>query len=206
MPFPKRLLTEGEEIVLDLRQHWVTLARPIATTLLILGIAIAIAVGLSRTSMSTGTTLWLGLTGAAVILWSVTALRRILSWATTRFVLTNERLITRSGVVAKRSKEIPLEAINDVAFSQTVFGRLVGAGTLLVESAGERGQERVTNVRRPEEIQKAIYRASEARKGLRAPVSSGSVADEIAKLASLRDSGAITAEEYEARKERLLRS
>src|ERR671915_1500639 len=73
-----------------------------------------------------------------------------------------DRLITRSGIIAKHSKEIPLERINDVAFTQTVLERVLGAGDLMVESAGERGQTRIENVRKPEQVQLMIYKETEA--------------------------------------------
>jgi uncharacterized membrane protein YdbT with pleckstrin-like domain len=201
MPFPKRLLTEGEKIVLDLRPHWIELAGPAFATVVILAAVITAEV---RLSLSTNASL--GVVAAGFVLWCIVALPKIAKWATTRFVLTNERLISRSGVFAKRSKEIPLEVVNDITFRQTFFGRIVGAGTLVVESAGERGQESFSNIRRPETIQKEIYTASEARKGLGGGRTSGSVAEEIEKLAALRENGTITPEEFEARKRLLLES
>ena len=42
-------------------------------------------------------------------------------------MVTNERLIHRSGLVAKRSMEVPLNRINDVRFAQGVLERLIGA-------------------------------------------------------------------------------
>ena len=51
---------------------------------------------------------------------------------------------------------------------------------------------------------KAIYTASERRKGLGGRAATTSVADEIAKLAALRDQGTITLDEFEARKHKLL--
>ncbi|MBV8559424.1 MAG: PH domain-containing protein [Acidimicrobiia bacterium] len=82
--------------------------------------------------------------------------RRYARWATTNMVLTSERLILRSGVLAKTGREIPLGRINDVAYRQRLFQRLIGAGDLLVESAGERGQEVLPMVPRPTLVQQAI--------------------------------------------------
>ena len=206
MPFPRRLLTDGEHVVLDLRPHWVTLMRPLAWTAVIAAAAIAASYGLSRTSFDAQDEGTLIIGGVAILAWLILALPKILTWMTTQFALTNERLIARSGVIAKRSKEIPLEVVNDISFTQSFFGRLIKEGTLVVESAGERGQESFKNVRNPESVQKAIYHESEARKGLggRPGVPTGSVADEISKLAALRDSGALSPEEFEAEKAKLL--
>ncbi len=51
---------------------------------------------------------------------------RYARWATTNFVVTTDRLVFRAGVLGKRGKEIPLERVNDIAVTQTVFERLIG--------------------------------------------------------------------------------
>ena len=101
-----------------------------------------------------------GVLGLVVLL--ATVVGRVLRWSTTHFVLTTERLIFRSGLVAKFGREIPLERINDVTFSQSLFERMIGAGDLLLESAGEHGQTRFANIRDPEAVQLEIYRQMEA--------------------------------------------
>lgn len=88
---------------------------------------------------------------------------RYARWATTNIVLTNERLILRAGVLSKAGREIPLERVNDISFHQRLFERLIGAGDLVVESAGERGQETLRMVPKPEELQREIYQQMKRR-------------------------------------------
>ena len=88
-------------------------------------------------------------------------LRRLIWWLTSYFVVTSDRLIHREGWIAKHSMEIPLEAINDVRFKQTVFERIIGAGTLVVQSASESGREEFKAIRNPEDVQKTIYHQGE---------------------------------------------
>lgn len=198
MGFPRELLTEGEAVVREVRPHWKALVAPVFRTVVIWSVA-----GYLIAIVDDGWLRWT-LAGVALALWWWLAGLRLLRWRFTLFVLTNERLITRSGVIAKRSKEIPLETINDVAFNQTVLDRMLGSGDLVIESAGEHGQEVFDDIPEPASMQKEIYTAAERRKGLDAPAAAGSVADEIAKLADLRDRGVLTADEFEARKRRLL--
>jgi membrane protein YdbS with pleckstrin-like domain len=200
MPFPRRLLTEGEEVILDLRPHWIALAGPALWTALI-----GAATGFLwvRAGGTLQDELRIALVAVAFLLWVPLAGVPALRWRFTLFVLTNERVITRSGVIAKRSKEIPLETINDVTFSQSVLERLIRAGDLVIESAGESGQNRFTDIRNPERCQLEIYRAAEARKGLGRP-GGPSLADELAKLADLRDRGVLTEQEFQERKRKLL--
>jgi uncharacterized membrane protein YdbT with pleckstrin-like domain len=125
------------------------------------------------------------------------------------FVLTTDRLITRQGIVAKSSKEIPLESINDVAFNQSVVERLLGAGDLLIESAGTRGQNLISNVRHPEQVQLAIFKEIESNTARTFRPTPSEPADDIPgqieALARLKDRGDITAQEFEAKKAELLK-
>jgi len=202
VPYPRRLLTEGEQVVLDLRPHWVSLAAPVLWTIVIGSLTGFIWVKTGGKTDVRHVLQWV-VVGIAFVLWVPLAFVPAVRRRFTTFVLTNERVITRTGVIAKHAREIPLETINDVTFHQRVLERLVGAGDLIIESAGESGQDRFAKVRKPEHVQLEIYRASEARKGLGRP-GGHSLADELAKLADLRDKGVLTDEEFQARKRKLL--
>ncbi len=202
MTFPRRLLAESEDLVLDLRPHWIALVWPLAEIALD-----AAGVGLILAYMPQAWPTWVRwlvvAVGAALITFS--AVPKIVAWATSHFVVTTDRVIHRSGWFAKRSMEIPLENISDVRFSQGVFERMIGAGDLVLESAGEFGQETFTNIRRPEVVQKTIYEMNEANlRRMQAPSVPPSLADELAKLDRLRGEGVISDDEFSAQKARLL--
>ncbi len=202
MTFPRRLLAETEDLVLDLRPHWIALVWPLAEIALD-----AAGVGLILAYMPQAWPTWVRwlvvAVGAALI--TLSAVPKIVAWATSHFVVTTDRVIHRSGWFAKRSMEIPLENISDVRFSQGVFERMIGAGDLVLESAGEFGQETFTNIRRPEVVQKTIYEMNEANlRRMQAPSVPPSLADELAKLDRLRGEGVISDDEFSAQKARLL--
>jgi len=77
-------------------------------------------------------------------------------------VFTNERIITRHGVFAREGRDIPLNRVNDVSFQHTFFERMLGCGTLVIESAGERGQVVLDDIPRVEKIQSQLYELVEA--------------------------------------------
>jgi uncharacterized membrane protein YdbT with pleckstrin-like domain len=206
VPFPKRLLSAGEELILDLRPHWIALVVPIVETALIV-IAMILALAYLPDTWSTGIR-WL-IVLAGMVLFVVWPLPRIVAWATSHFVVTSDRVIHRAGWFAKRSMEIPLENISDVRFNQTVFERMIGAGDLTLESPGTFGQERFSDVRHPEKVQKTIYEVNEVNRqrmagGGRVDGGPFSIAEELAKLDRLRDDGVISDQEFEAQKARLL--
>lgn len=203
MAFPSKLLTEGEKVLLDLRAHWKALVQPVFWTVLLWGAGGFLLFKLpSRWPSSIPWIAFAGIVGA----WVLLAVIPCIQWLFVEYTLTDERLIARSGVLSKRAKEIPLERINDITFTQTFLERLFRSGDLVLESAGEYGQEALADIPDPAAVQKRIYEATEARKGLgRTPVPRGeSVADELAKLADLRDRGVMTADEFDARKRALL--
>jgi uncharacterized membrane protein YdbT with pleckstrin-like domain len=202
MAFPRRLLIEGEELVLDLRPHPVALALPALATLLTVGI------GIWLMTIADGVWVWVAFAAMVLVLIAY-PLRRLTDWLTSHFVVTSDRIIHRQGLVAKSSMEIPLEAINDVRFEQGVFDRLVGAGTLVVQSASEAGREEFSHIRKPEDVQKTIYHQGELNQtrmrggsGASAP----SPTTELERLADLRAKGVLTEAEFQAQKAKILGS
>jgi membrane protein YdbS with pleckstrin-like domain len=217
MAFPRKLLIPGEELVLDLRPHPVALALPVLVVLAELAVAIWLAVTFDFSAW-----IWLVL---FVVVFVLYPLRKLIDWLTSNFAVTTERVIHRQGWIAKRSMEIPLEAINDVRFEQGIWDRIVGAGTLLISSASEFGTNSFTHIRHPEEVQKTIYEQGEANKrrmyqGLapgqqppaaapspaspRTPTGAPSTTTELERLAKLRDDGVLTEAEFQVQKAKIL--
>ena len=140
-------------------------------------------------------------------------------WTTTNLVITTDRLIHRSGVFAKQGREIPLTRINDISFTQTVLERMLGCGDLMIESAGERGQQQFNTFPQPEFVQNQIHRQIElaqTRVGGGAGAANRSVPGEIVgrgerpvldrlgDLEELRQRGVVSEGDFEMRKARLL--
>jgi uncharacterized membrane protein YdbT with pleckstrin-like domain len=201
VPFPRRLLNEGEEIILDLQPHWWPLAIPAA------GIVVALA--LAVVVLLAGFSNYVLLAPAALFaLAGVVLLERWLRRRTTNFVLTTDRLVFRSGVVSKRGKEIPLMRIQDITFNQSMFERLIGAGDLMIESAGERGQETFPDLPRPARVQNAVYQEIERFRERQADRAAGrpalSIPEQLEKLDELRQRGVISQAEFDAKKTQLL--
>jgi len=208
MPYPKRLLNDYETVAVDLHPHWWYFARPVA--LLVTSIILAILSLIFVDGDNAGSTplrllLLLVIVGGAI--WLVV---RYLKWMTTNFVITSDRLIFRSGVVAKMGTEIPLERVNTVHFSQSVFERMTGAGDLLIESGAEDGQQRFTDVRHPDQVQNLIHSQMEENEKRRftvntgTPAAGGDVASQLEKLEGMMQRGTLTPAEFESQKAKLL--
>jgi uncharacterized membrane protein YdbT with pleckstrin-like domain len=208
MPFPRRLLIPGEQLVLDLRPHPIALALPVLFT-------VALAALVSWLGSWIGGPAWVW-----AVIWIIGMLvypvPKVIAWLTSNFVVTSDRVIHRQGFIAKRSMEIPLEAINDVRFEQGIVDRVVGAGTLVISSASEFGRNSFDDIRHPEQVQKVIYEQGETNKkrmyqgddahqqATRASQGAPSTTTELERLAKLRDDGVLTEEEFQAQKARVL--
>ena len=101
------------------------------------------------------------MTLAMLVLLVIFCLAPLLTWLTTHFVVTNRRVIMREGVLSRTGRDVPLYRINDVTFTHSLLERMLGAGTLIVESAGERGQVTLGDIPHVEHVQREIYRLME---------------------------------------------
>jgi uncharacterized membrane protein YdbT with pleckstrin-like domain len=208
VPYPKKLLNEGEEVALDLRPHWWFFSKHIASGIpLFVVLVLVLSVGNK----------WLNALWAIVaVVWAGWLGLKYLEWNFTHFVVTDDRVIYRTGVIAKRGVEIPMERINNINFHQGIWERIIGAGDLDIESAGRDGQSHFDDVWHPDGVQQELYRQMEvnAKKRARwsnpAPAFAPSapapptVPEQLQQLADLRDRGVITAAEFETKKAQLL--
>jgi uncharacterized membrane protein YdbT with pleckstrin-like domain len=203
--FPRKLLNANEELVVDTRPHWSFMAGPALTLL----VTVVVLILLNQAEAPD----WLQVIMAVLTLvalgWFVVRYAR---WATTNFVVTSDRLIYRSGVLAKRGIEIPLERVNTVFSNQSITERMLRTGDLVIESGGERGSQHFSDIPRPMAVQSEIYRQIEdnqtrmyqPRQAAATPAAEPSVLDQIDRLADLRDRGVISSTEFEAKKAQLL--
>ena len=151
MAYPRKLLGEGEEVVLDLHQHWKVMVLPVLVLLATLGLT-GFLVALVDDDLGRYAVL-----AVAALLLVVFVLVPFLRWRTTLFVVTNERVVMRSGILSRQGRDVPLQRINDVSFQHSLLERVLGCGTLVVESAGERGQVTLTDVPHVERVQRTVY-------------------------------------------------
>ena len=200
MAWPEDSLSEGEEIVTKFRQHWKLLVIPFAWFLVAL-IAIWVIVRWFPDGWFSAISGLLVL-GAALYL----IVRPVVDWLVTYYVLTTERLITRKGLVARWGIEIPLERITNVNFNQSVIERILRAGDLIVESAGETGRSEFENIPRPDDFQTLLYKTREARtlsiEG--AGASRPDATEQLRRLKQLHDDGILTDDEYAEKRAKLV--
>lgn len=205
MPYPRKLLNDHETVAVDLHPHWWHFVEPVSA---LVG---AIILGILTIAFTDSGSAWRTIFGwisviliVGCIFWT---LARFAQWRTTNIVVTNDRVIFREGVLAKSGIEIPLERVNNVHFSQGIIERMIGAGDLLIESGGELGQQKFTNVRRPDRVQNEIHAQMEGneRRRFQNMQSGGSdVATQLEKLEGMLERGTLSQEEFDSQKRKLL--
>ena len=160
MGFPTRLLADDEKLVLVLRQHIKVLFTPF-----LIFVGVAVLIGLSVLIPGQPWPLIIvGALGLVVLIrWTFWPL---VVWANTTYAITTRRLIIRTGVFNRSGHDMPLSRLNDVSFSHNVVERMFGCGTLVVESAGERGQLVLNDVPKVELVQRTLNRLSDDARGI----------------------------------------
>ncbi|MBP6431190.1 MAG: PH domain-containing protein [Ferruginibacter sp.] len=198
-------LKKDEKVLVVIRQHWLKLVTPI--------LAWIIASILLIWFLPTGTALLIALVAALFPLYEY------INWKHNLWAVTNLRVVDESGFFTRYSKESPLEKINNVEYTQSLLGRLLGYGNVDIQTAAEMGETIYELIHHPKLLKDTITHAQEEYKKnnitsqaqllaqaitkSNAP-SQQMIADELHKLFELLQKGAITQEEYQTQKNKLL--
>ena len=137
MAYPDKVLADDEEVVRHLHPHWLTVAWPVVLFLVLVGLG-SFGTALVPAGPDQGV-YRLVVVGVVLLLAVVAVLVPLLRWRTTHYVITTHRVLYRVGVLTRTGRDIGLSRITDVSFSQSLWDRVVGSGTLTIETAGEGG-------------------------------------------------------------------
>jgi uncharacterized membrane protein YdbT with pleckstrin-like domain len=175
VPYPDKVLTDGEEVVASLHPHALSVFWPIVRLLLIIG---AVSFGMAMIPVGPDQGVYrLALLGGGVLLLFVAVVRPLLRWRTTHYVITSHRLLYRTGVLSRSGRDIALSRITDVSFSQTLWERIIRSGTLRITSAGE-GATVLYRVPGSERVQTLLNHMIEEDADRRAQESAGYLGEE----------------------------
>jgi hypothetical protein len=141
--FTESLLSSGETILLERRQHWLVLIDRVKLALgaIVLAAFIFIIRGSFGNDGIGGTIN--GLLGwvvlALVIYVVVASIFEYIRWTNLVYLLTSRRVIQVNGVVNKQALDTSLEKINDAVLTESIFGRALGFGDLEILTSSEYG-------------------------------------------------------------------
>jgi uncharacterized membrane protein YdbT with pleckstrin-like domain len=144
-------LLPTERRVIRVRMHWAVMAKSLISTGLFLLLMIIAQRYLPTSALVDNLTFYLAL--AAVLRFTV----QTILWWIERIVITDKRVMLAEGIVTHNVGMMPLSKVTDLTFRRTFGGRLLGYGTLIVESAGQiQALNKIRYMPRPEEIYEAL--------------------------------------------------
>lgn len=160
MGYPDNMLTRDEDVKLHTHPHWKEVFAPVIWFVVFILVA-AILIYLVPSSWDTS--LWvqmgIGVVFTGIIVWL--SVIPYISWQTTHYVLTNRRIMWRTGIVRRNSTAIPLARVNTVSFEQNIVERILGFGTLKIESASNEGVIELIDVPKVDNVKAMIYQLAE---------------------------------------------
>ena len=131
-----RRLLDDESVAVSTRTHAKALLGPLLVLIMLAAVAGVLstftpAAGRARPLLDA--VVW-GVTAVLALLW---VLRPFLGWLTTTYTVTDQRLVTRRGLLSRHGHDIPLSQVGDVTYARGLLDRMLGCGTLVVSVAGE---------------------------------------------------------------------
>lgn len=156
MSFSTHHLADGESVLVDTRPHGRVLLWP-ATAFVLASGATSFTLGMV-TAAGHGTRVGVLVLGTAALLVLPASVLPWLRWLTTRYVVTDRRLIVRLGTVRRQGHDVPLSRVTDVWFGHGPLGRLLGCGTVVVECGSGRERVVLADVPHVEAVQREINR------------------------------------------------
>ena len=155
MAYPDDLLSPGEHVVIHQHPHWKTLVPPVLAFVLVAGVTAALAVLVA--DLSWASIAWTVLAALALVLVTWLTLAPLVRWRTTHFVLTSDRVMYREGVLKRTGLDIPLYRVHGVRFEHGLLDRVLGCGTLVVQSASDEPLE-FDDIAGVEKVHSLLYR------------------------------------------------
>lgn len=154
-----RSLTTDEESVQVLHPHWKTLVWPVAAAVVVVAALIVVEV-IIPSGKAAGIERLVALAAAVVLLvwWLGIPLLR---WRTTTYELTSRRVRIRDGILARSGRDFPLSRIVNISFREGILDRILGSGTLILETAGEHGDLVLTAIPRVQAVQATLFQMVE---------------------------------------------
>lgn len=158
MGYPADQLAPDEQLLLHTHPHWKMLAAP--AIIFVVGTALAgFGAGEVERYVSSGSGRQIALL-AILVIWLVLVLwqclGRFLEWKSTHFVITDRRVMVRQGVMTHTGRDIPLTRISSVQFRNGLWDRMLGTGTLIIDSSSHEPLE-YDDIPQVEQVHSLLY-------------------------------------------------
>ena len=151
MALPRKFLNNDEELLAELRPHWVFLFGPLFTSI---GVWIGLIVLVVLWQKAPGWTNYPILILALIPgLW---LLGRFVRWRSYVVALTSTRILVRQGILGRDTVQLRLQRITEVNIRQRLIERLLGTGSLIIDVQGEDDSLTLEYMRKPAVVQRVL--------------------------------------------------
>ncbi len=138
MSYIEKHLIDGESIVYSTRLHWIVLVGPILLGTIIgsLGLVLLAKFAIGPGSRNENSNL-VAAVGAIFILAAIIFIfTGLLKRNATEMTVTNKRIVVKMGVAARRTVEMLLSRVESIGVEESLTGRVLGYGTVIVRGTG----------------------------------------------------------------------
>jgi membrane protein YdbS with pleckstrin-like domain len=151
-PYEYLLDPTVERRVIRVRRHWASLLTVLLQTFGVVVVAFVLSQLVSADLWVVQTVLWyLAVAALLRFIW------RALEWWIELIIVTDKRFMISSGLLVTKISMMPITKVTDMSYLRTAGGRVLGYGTLRVESAGQKQDlEKVEYLPKPEAVFDAI--------------------------------------------------
>ena len=158
--YVQQQLGAAERILYTERHHWVFFVAEMIKWILFAAAVLALVILLKVWWLPDAGWVWwlllVFLVPAVRIAWG------FLSWRMNVYVLTNRRVIESTGVLSKRVADSSLEKLTDIVLKQSIIGRMLNYGDIVVlTAAAGAGINDLKQIRRPMEFKTQMLNAKE---------------------------------------------
>jgi membrane protein YdbS with pleckstrin-like domain len=151
MALPRKFLTEDEELLAELRPHWIFLFGPLFTSI---GVWVAIIAIVIVWRNPPGWTNYPFIILALIPgLW---LLGRFIRWRSYTIAITSTRVLVRQGITGRDTVQLRLQRVTEVNVDQKLIERMLGVGRVVIDVQGEDDAMTLEFVRKPVVVQRVI--------------------------------------------------
>lgn len=93
----------------------------------------------------------------AILVAVVYIIWQIIKWYSTEYILTDTRIIIKSGILSTKKSYMPYTAIQDINSSQSILAKILGVGTVSVFSAYDNNLMKLDNISNPSKVEEIIF-------------------------------------------------
>ena len=139
MSYVEKHLIEGETIIYETRLHWIVLIAPVAARIAYsasTGVGMLVLSGRTNADQSATHQSLVAMGAAFFLVAFIFIARGVVMRNATEMTVTNKRVFVKVGLAARRTIELLLSRVESIGVEESVMGRMLGYGTVIVHGTG----------------------------------------------------------------------